>query len=276
MPVPDTFIPAFQHLVESMASDFNDIKGTPMTGFDSPVAPGHIFQWHTTLMLPGAGAGKQSGTYPAACLISQTEIPTSSSAAPTLGPVTYECNRFPFEAAGLLQSVRAALGPSWVMTDLGHEGASFERRDKGKLTLPNGEEHILVVGSFAIRLQAIWPDKKTVSSTPSEREIANIVSAIETASHSSLPPIQNGRGSGPLTVKNQTSSTLIVYFSGATNHRSIRVPPFGKSEIALPEGSYKVAGKLEDNSVLPFFGIRNYSGGEAEEFYIGPETTPRP
>jgi hypothetical protein len=39
-------------------------------------------------------------------------------------------------------------------------------------------------------------------------------------------------------------------------------------EIPLQAGTYKVAGELSDKTVIPFFGVRNYTGGETESFFV--------
>jgi hypothetical protein len=46
------------------------------------------------------------------------------------------------------------------------------------------------------------------------------------------------------------------------------VTPHNSVALTLGPGQYKVAGELSDKSVIPFFGLRNYSGVETERFWI--------
>ena len=98
--------------------------------------------------------------------------------------------------------------------------------------------------------------------------IQNAIDRIAASQHSSLPPVQAGAGDGPIVLQNKTSSTLTVYFSGVDKRQEV-IPPLGVVTLTLKPGPYKVAGELSDKSVRPFFGVRIYSGGEKEMFYIG-------
>ncbi|MEO8592191.1 MAG: OmpH family outer membrane protein [Candidatus Solibacter sp.] len=97
--------------------------------------------------------------------------------------------------------------------------------------------------------------------------VSATIARIEAGRHASMPAMQKGSGSGPITVQNDTSSTLTVYFSGPADRKEV-VSAHGKVTVPLGPGSYKVAGELADKSVLPFFGVRQYSGGETEQFFI--------
>jgi len=81
--------------------------------------------------------------------------------------------------------------------------------------------------------------------------------------------MQTGSGHGPITVYNDTSSILTVYFSGIATNRQEIIPPHGQTTLMLSPGTYKVAGELSDKSAVPFLGMRDYLGGETERFYIG-------
>jgi len=67
----------------------------------------------------------------------------------------------------------------------------------------------------------------------------------------------------------QTTSVLTVYLSGPSAQKQV-IQPHARVPVTLPPGVYKLAGELADKSVLPFFAVRNYSGGETEQFHIVP------
>jgi hypothetical protein len=104
------------------------------------------------------------------------------------------------------------------------------------------------------------------NSTP---DIQTSVARIEQSQHVTLPALQPGAGTGPLIIQNDTSSVLTVYLSGATAQKQV-VQPHARVPVTLPPGVYKLAGELADKSVLPFFAVRTYFGGETEQFYMVP------
>jgi tetratricopeptide (TPR) repeat protein len=92
-------------------------------------------------------------------------------------------------------------------------------------------------------------------------DIQTSVARIEQSQHVTLPPLQAGSGTRPLIIQNDTSSVLTVYLSGPTAQKQV-IQPHVRVPVRLPPGVYKLAGELADKSVLPFFALRTYSGGE--------------
>ena len=90
----------------------------------------------------------------------------------------------------------------------------------------------------------------TVTSSP---HFQQMIGRIQSSSHASLPELQSGSGTGPLTIKNETSLTLTIYLSGTTDWKEI-IPQHASTHVSLSPGLYKVAGELSDKSVAPFFG----------------------
>jgi hypothetical protein len=119
----------------------------------------------------------------------------------------------------------------------------------------------------------LYDDAYAPAGTSNAEGIADAIKRIEGGPHSALPSPQPGSGRGPITIQNDTSSVLTVYFSGSTSQKQT-VPAHGRTTVTLTPGAYTVAGELSDKSVAPFLGSRNYTGGETEHFYVAPAQTP--
>jgi hypothetical protein len=137
-------------------------------------------------------------------------------------------------------------------------------------TLENGiGVHENLSGSFRQVSIDVSPPSKVATVPGNPTDVAGSVARIEQSAHLNLPPLSPGPGIGPITIRNDTVSTLTVYLTGPTFQRQV-ILPRSSVTVTMNPGVYKLAGELDDKSVLPFFGVRNYSGGETERFYLAP------
>lgn len=87
-----------------------------------------------------------------------------------------------------------------------------------------------------------------------------------------LPPlnktISNSSSFSFIHIKNSTSYTLYVYFSGKGS-KYIVIPPNSKSGIRLVNGEYEYVATVKNPQIRDFWGIESLNGGEYQtEFYI--------
>jgi hypothetical protein len=185
------------------------------------------------------------------------------------------------DQAHLLSGIRAALGPGWRAESCNDDRSPppesgpicfYQAEYKNALGVailpPNSTTKAIEIAVYAPITSSLFP---ALNSREAKADgVTEVIARIEGAQHASLPSIQPGTGSGPITIQNDTSSTLTVYFAGTTNRKEA-VLPHGQTVVSLEPGEYKVAGELSDKSVLPFLGLRSYRGGETERFYTGPK-----
>lgn len=77
-------------------------------------------------------------------------------------------------------------------------------------------------------------------------------------------------GQGTLqNAENGTPYSLTVTYAGSVE-RKITVAPNENGSIALPAGSYRVAGQVASQNVLPFYGTQSYNDHEncSTRFYL--------
>jgi hypothetical protein len=113
---------------------------------------------------------------------------------------------------------------------------------------------------------------------PDARQIDAQVTALLAGEHSPLPravQVQADPSSrfAQIATKNDTQYNLTILLSGPTS-RSLVLPPHGAQSIVLAVGTYRVAAKVDEPSVLPFAGTDEILGGDYDDtFYI--ETVPK-
>jgi hypothetical protein len=145
--------------------------------------------------------------------------------------------------------------------------------DVEELWLPYPDRADAPLGSrshLAIRTMRASEQAPVTAATPptsSAPDVAAAVSRIEGSAHMTLAPIQPGSGSGPITIENGTPFALTVYLSGPSSQKQL-IAAHASLPLTLSPGVYKLAGEVSDKSVLPFFAVRTYSGGETEHFYL--------
>ena len=115
------------------------------------------------------------------------------------------------------------------------------------------------------------------SSQTSGGSISEEIEKIRSGEHVPFPPIQpiggasssaSANGMGAFAVRNDTSYTLTVLFSGPTERR-VEVVPGGSSSIELLPGSYKVAARVNTLDVSPSYGEHVFDRTSAGvTFYI--------
>lgn len=77
------------------------------------------------------------------------------------------------------------------------------------------------------------------------------------------------RGNAVVNVKNSTSHTIEVMYSGSKRSYKETLAPQASRRMTLVPGMYKVVVKSHDSDVTPFFGQNDMPAGEySEEFYI--------
>lgn len=113
------------------------------------------------------------------------------------------------------------------------------------------------------------------TASPNAKEIDAKVNGIMSGEHGKMPPAQkmssNTSGVASVLVKNRTSNTLTVSYSGPTSNELVLAPAAEKS-LSLAAGTYKVAASVDDPTIIPFAGKDVIGGGMYRvEFYI--ETT---
>jgi len=112
---------------------------------------------------------------------------------------------------------------------------------------------------------------------PPRSEIDDV---IQSGKYSQMPRaevVSPSTGSGPshLSVVNQTVYTLTVTFYGSTE-RSVKITAGQSLELDLAPGTYRVLGRTDIPTVLPFVGNDNYAAGAKYEstFYVGSKLVP--
>jgi hypothetical protein len=86
-------------------------------------------------------------------------------------------------------------------------------------------------------------------------------------------PRSLGNSSGDVTqdVENGTPYELRVLYSGPID-RDLTVQPGMKGRIVLPPGGYRVAAKVSNPNVLPYYGVQSYEAGSySSRFFIRPQ-----
>jgi tetratricopeptide (TPR) repeat protein len=129
----------------------------------------------------------------------------------------------------------------------------------------------------AIRLYEVLLQYYPESRYASEAEKAKIeaeIAQIAGQEHGNLPPPSELPSEEPeedaeYTITNDTSYVLTVLFSGPTT-RSVILSPHATETITLEPGAYRVAAKVSDPSVIPYYGEETLSGSTHYEssFYI--------
>lgn len=109
--------------------------------------------------------------------------------------------------------------------------------------------------------------------TAKKRYIDMTVSNDFRGEHGVLPSMDKvsskGKRNGSyLSIKNSTSYTLTVLYSGDYSDRLI-IEPHSTNSIKLPNGKYRVSAKVDASRVRPFVGTEDLTGGEySSEYYI--------
>lgn len=97
------------------------------------------------------------------------------------------------------------------------------------------------------------------------------VSDIFAGEHGSLPAMAKTGGGGSTSrihIKNNTSYTLTVLYSGNDSKRLV-LSPQQSSNVSLPNGTYKIAASVNASNVRSFAGSENLTGGSYDvEYYI--------
>lgn len=107
---------------------------------------------------------------------------------------------------------------------------------------------------------------------PNAKAIDAEVAGILSGEHGKLPPAQKLRGNSSgivsIRVKNDTTHTLTVLYSGPTSKKSV-LAARQSATITLSAGPYTVGARVDDPSVIPFAGTDTLSGGDySNTFYI--------
>jgi hypothetical protein len=281
--LPDDFIPKLEKVVQSAREgSFETIKGAPLPGVSSSLdAPGiqaHKFRWYPKIVLPG---GRN-------CAVELEQVVmTSVDDAVTMldfKPASYSCHFASGNGYRYLEWVQAVFGPGYV-TETEKWGSRNEndyvslRPVADKYTTvasivygPTSEGKASQCPAPCVLLTIYGPKQpiQRIVNTGVADDISLAISRIKSSQHTALPLMQLGSDHGPITVHNDTSSILTVYFLGGNVRRKAAIPPGGRTVVALSPGTYEVAGELSDQSALLFFGVRNYSGGETETFHVAP------
>lgn len=99
------------------------------------------------------------------------------------------------------------------------------------------------------------------------------VDRITSGLHGSLPAMEQTRRSvgsrtAQISVRNSTSYTLTVMYSGPTSRRLV-LAPHRSGSLSLARGDYRIAASVASSSVRPFAGNEQVEGGTYEvEYYI--------
>ncbi len=114
----------------------------------------------------------------------------------------------------------------------------------------------------------------------SQSRQSEIDQVIESGKYSRLPPAQavaHSTDSGPshLSVVNRTVYTLTVTFYGSAE-RSVKVTAGQSLDLDFAPGTYRVLGKVDSPTVLPFVGSDEYAAGTKYEstFYVASQKVP--
>jgi hypothetical protein len=277
-PIPENFPQILERVLRESDGYFQSIRSAPLIGMD-PSPTMHKFRWRASINLPGAKT----------CEITELEV-RDGKGAPLPGQnrqPSYVCDMGVVAPTRFVPAIEAALGPGWQAGDCDSEAMKsarppgtpapicFRKLEAGSLS----EYTKVYVGSnsrtekniaISVLSSITLVDGAVKASYKDEAGgVVNAIGRIQASSHASLPELQPGSGAGPLTIENETAASLTIYFSGTTDWKEI-IPPHSSTHVSLNPGVYKVAGELSDKSVTPFFGVRSYSGGETERFYIAP------
>lgn len=88
--------------------------------------------------------------------------------------------------------------------------------------------------------------------------------------HGKLPPLDKGTRTGKsystISLENKTQYELIVSYKGPDKKRIVIVP-YGKTNINIGNGYYKVAARVKDADVLPYAGEENLDGSNYNSSY---------
>lgn len=118
------------------------------------------------------------------------------------------------------------------------------------------------------------PCQDDTNSHSETRGVSSEIDAVQqSGQYSRLPPAQavGAKGSGKpiLSIENRTAYALTILIAGPVE-RSVLVAPGAKETLSLPQGNYRVLGRVTAPNILPFFGTQQYSDGTSyqESFYI--------
>lgn len=115
------------------------------------------------------------------------------------------------------------------------------------------------------------------SSQANKKIIDLEVDKVMAGEHGELPALdQTVYGYGPtstISVYNNTSYTLTLYYSGADSKR-ISISPHGRKSVTLKNGSYRCVASVDGGGVSNHAGTENLTGGSYEvEYYISTNRT---
>jgi hypothetical protein len=117
------------------------------------------------------------------------------------------------------------------------------------------------------------PTSNAVSNSLATNPIQSAIDAIAQGAHQDLPqPEQTQVGPGQSagwSIKNATAHQIHLYLSGPIQ-RDYVIPPGNSIAIDLPPGNYRIAADVPDQSVIPFYAVRQLNANIrwSTQFYI--------
>ena len=99
------------------------------------------------------------------------------------------------------------------------------------------------------------------------------IQKIRNAPHAAMPPAQAAPaplgGQTSMTVENGTGYVLYLYLSGP-NTQTLQIAAGSSQTLAVSPGSYEIAAKVSDPSVMPFYGRDDYAANTqySHHFYV--------
>jgi hypothetical protein len=256
----DDFERTLYQILQYRDDHYKQIKGEPNLRTVSN-------SWHTTLSLPGYDE----------CDVVEPSDDQSSYECYAKANGDAEAIQRVFETS--VSRLHGAL-PGW---DLSQKSTATTKTvclinyANGFLTMPVE----IAKSSDGIRISMAvfgWPGRRPdfLGTPRTGKTIGSAASAIDEirrGAYSPLPPARGvanlGASSTTLRVKNGTAYMLTLYLSGPMD-QTITLTPGGSQQIALVGGQYRLAAKVSDPSVLPFYGEQSFGGGDySEDFYIG-------
>lgn len=106
-----------------------------------------------------------------------------------------------------------------------------------------------------------------------EKKIIDIqVANVFAGDHGQLPTMDKTKygygNNSTITIKNSTSYTLTLLYSGNDSKRLV-ISPYATSSVKLPNGKYRIAASVDASNVRSFAGTEDLTGGQYDvEYYI--------
>lgn len=118
------------------------------------------------------------------------------------------------------------------------------------------------------------PVTQPPSNRAQENSVQDDIGRIRNGQHADLPrsqgrPTQGLNGASEYAVENSTDYVLTILMSGPSPQR-VQIPPHAIQSIRVTPGTYEIAARVSDPSVIPYYGTESFSRDfqHPTQFYI--------